>query len=102
MKDFTSTSGYENLEPTSFARVVTSKGETRVVKKSTIVWCLETSWRGLSSDRLQRVQQSGSQKEQRKAMVITVGKQVLTVWDLAIFNTLEGKDFFWVVDYLLL
>ena len=27
-------------------------------------------------------------------MVITVGKQVLTVWDLAIFNTLEGKDFF--------
>lgn len=41
MKDFTSTSGYENLEPTSFARVVTSKDETRVVKKAQLFGVLK-------------------------------------------------------------
>ena len=85
-KDFSSLSPAQNLEETSFVRIFNSHNQPVVVKKSSVVWFLESGVKRLSNDRCMRVAQTGNIIERANMLVRAVGKQTINLINLKLNN----------------
>ena len=85
-KDFSSLSPAQNLEETSFVRIFNSHNQPVVVKKSSVVWFLESGVKRLSNDRCVRVAQTGNIIERANMLVRAVGKQTINLGDWCAFK----------------
>ncbi len=91
-KDFSLISPAQNLEGTSFVRIVNHKNQPVIVKKSSVVWFLESGVKRLSNDRCVRVAQTGNVVEIDKMLVKFVGKQKIHLGDWCVFKE-SDKEF---------
>ena len=82
-------SGIESIsfESTQFVRIPDRNNDLRVVKKSAIVWFLESGVRRLSNDRTYRVRVNTPYIQRRELMVKHVEKRTVRIGDWAIFKT---------------
>ena len=88
-----------------FLRIPDLSGKMRLVKKSTVVWFCETSFKRLSNDRTFRVRGPTPHSPNRDLVVDTVeSKEKLDVGNWAIFRTTPGSSISGIrltVNYLL-
>ena len=76
-----------------FLRIPDLSGKMRLVKKSTVVWFCETSFKRLSNDRTFRVRGPTPHSPNRDLVVDTVeSKEKLDVGNWAIFRTTPGSS----------
>ena len=71
LKDYSNltTNNYSSFENSPFVKIHSEDGSIRLIKKSSIVWYLESGVKKLSNDRLLRVMQSVSFTEQNKHFI---------------------------------
>lgn len=74
-KDFSSIAPAQDLEGTSFVRILNHKNQLVILKKSSVVWFLETGGKRLSYNNCVRVAQTGNVMEKDEMLVKFVGKQ---------------------------
>lgn len=83
-----------NVEESIFAYVTDQNGDTRLVKKQSIAWLLESGERRLSNDRLTRVMQTASFIERKKNVVSHPGKQPVHLGDWCLFKNSEETTYY--------
>ena len=96
LKDYSNitTNNYSSFENSPFVKIHSEDGSIRLIKKSSIVWYLESGVKKLSNDRRLRVMQSVSFTEQNKHIIKQVEKRAkIQVGDYCVFQCSDNSKF---------